>query len=231
MTSSGLYWAVVPAAGQGSRMGKQRPKQYLQLGRQSILDHTLSRLIDMHVFHRIVVAVQSNDNYWPVSEFATHPLICSVAGGKERADSVLNGLDAIADIAASDDWVLVHDAARPCVSRMDIHNLIDAVNDHPVGGILARPISDTVKTVEQSSILGTVDRRQLWCALTPQMFRFGLLRQALQQAEGPITDESSAIEAMGLHPIVVRGSAQNIKVTEPDDLALATIFLQQQDSD
>lgn len=229
MTGSGRLWAVVPAAGQGERMRHATPKQYLKLGERTILDHTLSRLVETHLFHGIVVAIRPDDEQWRASELAGHSLISTVCGGAERADSVLAALDALIGMADPEDWVLVHDAARPCITRADILHLIDIVDEHPVGGILARPINDTVKMVDQTSIKGTLDRNHLWRALTPQMFRLGELRQALQQGGAHITDESSAMEAIGRQPIVVCGRADNIKITEPEDLVLAALYLQQQE--
>lgn len=226
MTDSTRLWAVVPAAGIGSRMQQPLPKQYLKLGQRTILEHTLARLIETHLFHGIAVAIAHDDSWWAGSEFAEHQLLTTVEGGAERADSVLNALRALQDQADPQDWVLVHDAARPCVTRSEIQMLVAAVQDHPVGGILGLPMTDTVKSVQQGTIIGTQDRSQLWRALTPQMFRMGALLRALKQATGNITDEASAMEAMGLHPLMVRGSPRNIKITEPDDLVLAEIFLQ-----
>lgn len=223
------FWAVIPAAGIGQRMGSVRPKQYLRIGQRTILDHTLARFIDTRLFERIVVAIQADDSEWPNSEFVEHDLIRTASGGAERSDSVLNALRHLAGEADAQDWVLVHDAARPCVTRGQIQYLIDAVGTHPVGGILALPIMDTVKIVEQTSIRETMDRRQLWRAQTPQMFRLGPLTEALERANGAVTDESSAMEQMGMQPIVVKGHPTNIKITEADDLALAAFYLQQEE--
>jgi len=229
MTKSGRLWAVIPAAGIGTRMQSSLPKQYLTLNGRTVLDQTIKRLLDTRLFHKVVVALHADDQWWPQSDYVESPLIETVVGGVHRSDSVLCALDALNQYAEDSDWVLVHDAARPCVRHLDILRLIEAVSHHPVGGILARPIADTIKFVERTSIRTTQDREHLWRALTPQMFRLNELRLALQQANHQITDESSAIEALGKQPIVVTGHADNIKITEPEDLALAEIFLKQQE--
>jgi len=230
MSQSIKFWAVVPAAGVGKRMNADRPKQYLELAGKTVLEQTLRRLLQANVFAGIAVAISAEDGYWPELEIATHERIITAAGGKERADSVLSGLKAIAANASDNDWVLVHDAARPCITAADIHHLIDSLKNDEVGGILALSSHDTLKSVQGDSILGTLDRTHIWRALTPQMFRYSHLKSALEAAEGnpAVTDEASALELQGLQPKIVEGRPDNIKITRPEDLALAQFYLEQQ---
>ena len=224
------FWAVVPAAGVGKRMNANRPKQYLELAGLTVIEHTLSRLLQANVFSAVAVAISAEDPYWPELDVANHELIITAPGGKERADSVLSGLKAIRGQANDDDWVLVHDAARPCLTTDDIHLLIDTLVNDDVGGILALSSHDTLKSVQDRDILSTLDRRTIWRALTPQMFRYGMLKTALEEAEGnpAVTDEASALELKGLQPKIVEGRPDNIKITRPEDLALARFFMEQQ---
>ncbi len=224
------YWAVVPAAGVGKRMNADRPKQYLELAGKTVIEHTLYRLLSANVFAAVAVAISAEDPYWPELDVSMHEKVITAAGGKERADSVLSALKSIRDLASDNDWVLVHDAARPCITATDIHFLIDSLMDDPVGGILALSSHDTLKNVQSGSILGTLDRSHIWRALTPQMFRYGSLKQALEMAEGnpAITDEASALELQGLQPKIVEGRPDNIKITRPEDLALAQFYMEHQ---
>ena len=224
------YWAVVPAAGVGKRMNADRPKQYLELAGKTVIEHTLYRLLSADVFAAVAVAISVEDPYWPELDVSVHEKVITAAGGKERADSVLSALKSIRDLASDNDWVLVHDAARPCITATDIHFLIDSLMDDPVGGILALSSHDTLKNVQSGSILGTLDRSHIWRALTPQMFRYGSLKQALEMAEGnlAITDEASALELQGLQPKIVEGRPDNIKITRPEDLALAQFYMEYQ---
>ena len=230
MAASQKIWAVVPAAGVGKRMNADRPKQYLELAGKTVIEHTLSRLLQAEVFAAVAVAISEEDPYWSELSIASHEKIITAAGGKERADSVLSGLHAIRTQATDDDWVLVHDAARPCITHADIHHLIESLINDEVGGILALPCADTLKNVQGKNILGTVDRSVIWRALTPQMFRYGTLKNALEHAVGNpvITDEASALELQGLQPKIVEGRPDNIKITRPEDLALAQFFMAQQ---
>jgi 2-C-methyl-D-erythritol 4-phosphate cytidylyltransferase len=230
MTHTTKFWAVVPAAGVGKRMNADRPKQYLDLAGKTVIEHTLLRLLQAEVFTAVAVAISEEDPYWSELDVASHEQIIRTKGGKERADSVLSGLHAIRDHAHDDDWVLVHDAARPCITPSDIHHLIDSLVDDEVGGILALPCADTLKNVDDKNILGTIDRSHIWRALTPQMFRYGSLKTALEQAVGnpAITDEASALELQGKQPKIVEGRPDNIKITRPEDLALAHFFMEQQ---
>ncbi len=224
------FWAVVPAAGVGKRMNADRPKQYLELAGLTVIEHTLSRLLQANVFSAVAVAISEEDPYWPEFDLAKHDLIITAPGGKERADSVLSGLKSIRDQANDNDWVLVHDAARPCLTSEDIRKLIDVLKDDDVGGILALSSHDTLKHVDGDRILNTLDRQHIWRALTPQMFRYGMLKSALEETAGDprVTDEASALEILGFTPKIVEGRPDNIKITRPEDLALAQFYLEQQ---
>ncbi|MFC3115215.1 2-C-methyl-D-erythritol 4-phosphate cytidylyltransferase [Cellvibrio fontiphilus] len=228
---SPAYWVVVPAAGVGARMGAKLPKQYLTLLNKTVIEHTLTQLLSVPSIAGIYVAIGAEDDCWCQLPIASHAAIHRVDGAAERAGSVLNALVVLSEIAKSDDWVLVHDAARPCIRRRDIEKLIQQVSDHSVGGILGVPVSDTLKNVNDDIIVSTTDRRKLWHAQTPQLFRLALLRDCLQRAliEGKnITDEASALEVYGYQPLMVKGSSTNLKITYPEDLAIATFLLQQE---
>ena len=231
MNHSINFWAVVPAAGVGKRMNADRPKQYLELAGKTVIEHTLLRLLSAEVFTAVAVAISEEDPYWPDLDVSAHKKIITAAGGKERADSVLSALKAIRTVASDDDWVLVHDAARPCITKIDIHHLIDSLKTDEIGGILALSSHDTLKSVQGDNIIiGTLDRSHIWRALTPQMFRYGLLKNALEAAEGntAITDESSALELQGMQPKILEGRPDNIKITRPEDLALAQFYMEHQ---
>ncbi|EPT8450161.1 2-C-methyl-D-erythritol 4-phosphate cytidylyltransferase [Vibrio fluvialis] len=220
--------AIVPAAGIGSRMQADRPKQYLILHGHTVLEHTVEVLLRHPDVGQVVVAVSDNDPYFGSLALANHPRVVRVSGGKERADSVLSALDYVCQHQLSE-WVLVHDAARPCVDHADISQLIATAQTHTVGAILAAPVRDTMKRADGGqNIDHTVDRVALWHALTPQMFRAQSLMQALTQAlaaQAVITDEASAFEWLGQKPALVAGRADNIKITQPEDLALAEFYL------
>ena len=229
--SSG-FWAVVPAAGIGERMQSDRPKQYLQLEDKLVIEHTLQRLASHPEIKGIVIAIAQEDEWWPtVSVVVSCPLYV-VHGGEQRSHSVLNALDKLSTLAADDTWVLVHDAARPCLRQEDIDRLLSALSNHDVGGLLGLPVNDTVKrTSNDDVIMETIERRNLWRASTPQMFRLVILKsalQALREQNITVTDEASAIEFVGLEPVMVEGHADNIKITVSTDLALAQLFMQQQ---
>ncbi|MEZ8545526.1 2-C-methyl-D-erythritol 4-phosphate cytidylyltransferase [Vibrio splendidus] len=221
--------AVVPAAGVGSRMKADRPKQYLQIHGKTILEHTVEKLLSHPQVSKIVVAVSDDDPYYPELPLNLNPLVIRVSGGTERADSVLSALDYIAQQQLND-WVMVHDAARPCIQLSDIDKLISGAMTHDVGAILAAPVRDTMKRGAQGQIEHTVDRVDLWHALTPQMFRSTPLRKVLSEAlqQGvSITDEASAFEWKGLSPALIAGRSDNFKITQPEDLALAEFYLSQ----
>lgn len=220
-------FAVVPAAGRGRRMAAEVPKQYLALGDKPVLQHTLERLLRFEKIERLVVVLAKGDPFWPKLPIARHPKIITAQGGQERADSVLAGLLKLADEAEGGDWVLVHDAARPLVEPADIERLWQAVQGEENGALLALPVADTLKEVEGGRVARTLDRNRIWRAQTPQLFRYGLLRQALEGALAvgrTVTDEASAIEWLGKWPKIVEGSERNLKITRPEDLELAALF-------
>ena len=231
MSQQARYWCVVPAAGVGRRMQSELPKQYLPLHGRSLIEHALLSLLEHPLIERVVVAIADSDPWWETLAIAASPAVTRTAGGAERAESVLNGLHALAGVAAPGDWVLVHDAARPCLQQEDLQRLISALSEHPVGGLLGVPVHDTVKRAGQDgSVLETLPREQLWRAFTPQMFRYGPLLEALQEgcaAGRVITDEASAMEQAGHQPLLVEGRSDNIKVTRREDLALAAFYLEQ----
>ncbi|PIA70839.1 2-C-methyl-D-erythritol 4-phosphate cytidylyltransferase [Pseudomonas sediminis] len=217
------FWLVIPAAGVGARMAADRPKQYLQIAGRCILEHTLHCFLDHPGLLGAMVCVAVDDPFWPHLPVANDARIRRAPGGHERADSVLAGLEAlVAEGANSEDWVLVHDAARPNLSREDLERLLDSLADDPVGGLLAVPARDTLKRAgSDGRVVETVDRSVIWQAYTPQMFRLGALREALAQAlkEGvAVTDEASAMEWAGQSPRLIEGRADNLKVTRPEDL-------------
>ncbi|CAK1912845.1 2-C-methyl-D-erythritol 4-phosphate cytidylyltransferase [Vibrio crassostreae] len=221
--------AVVPAAGVGSRMQADRPKQYLKIHGTTILEHTVEKLLSHPQVSQIVVAISDDDPYYPELALNQNPQVIRVSGGSERADSVLSALDYIAEQQLGD-WVMVHDAARPCVQLGDIDKLISGAMSHDVGAILAAPVRDTMKRGAQGQIEHTVERADLWHALTPQMFKaeplWNALSEALQQGVS-ITDEASAFEWKGLSPALIVGRLDNFKITQPEDLALAEFYLSQ----
>ena len=225
------FHAVIPAAGAGSRMGADIPKQYLTLAGQTVLEHSLDVLLACEQIATVVLVLSADDERWPeIMHRYKDSRVETVTGGAERCHSVLNGLEHLAGTAGVDDWVLVHDAARPCVRRQDIEMLMTRLEDHEVGGLLGVPVADTMKQVDSDSmILKTVERDGLWRALTPQMFRLGPLRDALQQAIASgvmVTDDASAMEMAGYRARMVEGQADNIKITRPADLQLAEFYLQ-----
>ena len=223
-------WVVIPAAGVGKRMESDTPKQYLKLNDKTIIEHTVD-VFDKHdSISEIVVAISKGDEYWPSLNVSLSKPLHVANGGKERCDSVLNGLKFLENKAADDDWILVHDAARPCLRQEDLTLLLDTLKESEVGGILAVPVRDTMKrSFANNNIKETVERENLWHALTPQMFRFSMLKSALESAlknNEAVTDEASAIELAGYQPLLVEGHADNIKITRPEDLVLASFFLQ-----
>lgn len=221
------FIAVVPAAGVGARMGANIPKQYLMLNGKTVIEHTLTALLSHPRIAKIVVALGPEDGWFSDLAIANDPAIIRVNGGKERADSVLAGLQ----VCQNYNWVLVHDAARPCITHADIDCLIASALTSEHGAILGCQVRDTMKRTDaQSNIIATVDRDLLWHALTPQMFPVKLLTDALATGlteNADITDEASAIERLGLMPKMVVGRIDNIKITRPEDMPLATLFLQQ----
>lgn len=221
--SSPRLWALLPCAGTGSRAGAGGPKQYQPLAGQPMVMHTLAAFAAVPRLNGTLVVVAPGDDFFDSSGATVWVADC---GGSTRAASVLNGLNHLLGRGAqAADWVLVHDAARCLVTPAQISQLIAACFDDEVGGLLALQLPDTLKTEVQGRVAGTIDRSDKWLAQTPQMFRIGQLRQALEKAGEKVTDESSAIEALGLAPRLVPGSAQNFKVTYPEDFALAESLL------
>ena len=225
------FWVVLPAAGVGARMQADRPKQYLLWGQRTLIEHTLACFLDQPGLRGLVVSLSADDGWWPTLPCAQDARITRAVGGRERADSVLNGLMALRELgAADDDWVLVHDAARPNLTDGDLHKLLSTLASDPVGGLLAVPVRDTLKQIgPDGRVTATPDRSQFWQAYTPQMFRLGPLRKSLTDALAAgalITDEASAMEWVGLAPLLVEGRADNLKITRPEDLE----WLRQRDS-
>ncbi|MCQ4242029.1 2-C-methyl-D-erythritol 4-phosphate cytidylyltransferase [Stutzerimonas stutzeri] len=223
MSKHPSFWVVIPAAGVGSRMRADRPKQYLQLADRTILEHTLDCFLGHPGLKGMVVSLAADDPWWPSLGYASDPRIRRAEGGVERADSVLGGLRLLSELGAgADDWVLVHDAARPNLAREDLDRLLSELAGDPVGGLLAVPVRDTLKRVgPDGRVLETVDRSVIWQAYTPQMFRFSALQEALVGALAEnvaITDEASALEWAGQSPRLIEGRADNLKITRPEDL-------------
>ncbi|WP_277962038.1 2-C-methyl-D-erythritol 4-phosphate cytidylyltransferase [Pseudomonas sp. RIT-To-2] len=221
--SSPAFWAVIPAAGVGARMAADRPKQYLHLGGRTILEHSLDCFLGHPGLKGLVVSLAEDDPYWPDLASARDPRIQRAPGGRERADSVLNALLHLhANGAEDDDWVLVHDAARPNLARADLDKLLGELAHDPVGGLLAVPAKDTLKRADaHGRVAETVDRTTIWQAYTPQMFRLGALHRALADslvADVAVTDEASAMEWAGQAPRLIEGRSDNLKVTRPEDL-------------
>ncbi len=229
------YFALVPAAGSGSRMGHDAaggiPKQYLTLLGRPLIDHALAALCAVPRIIRVFVVLSPDDTEWSRHDRSLFgsklaPLFC---GGATRAESVRNGLRATAGQVGVNDWVLVHDAARPCLASWHVEALIDAVGDDEAGGILAVPVADTLKRADREGRIGaTVPREDLWQAQTPQMFRHGALRRALESHTG-VSDEAGAMEAQGFRPRLVASDPTNLKVTYPLDLQLASWILEHRD--
>ncbi|QHB31497.1 2-C-methyl-D-erythritol 4-phosphate cytidylyltransferase [Yersinia canariae] len=223
--------AVLPAAGIGSRMQADCPKQYLIAGGKTIIEHAIFSLLSHPRIQRIIVVIHPQDIQFSTLAIAQDPRISVVHGGDERADSVMAGLQQ----AGQAEWALVHDAARPCLHPDDLERLLAIIGHSKVGGILAAPVRDTMKRSEAGvqAIAHTVDRQALWHALTPQLFPLELLKMCLSRARqdgAVVTDEASALEHCGYHPILVSGRSDNIKVTRPEDLALAEFYLTQRQS-
>jgi 2-C-methyl-D-erythritol 4-phosphate cytidylyltransferase len=218
---------LIPAAGQGARLGGETPKQYVELAGRPMLAHAAAALLAHPAIELAFVVLAPDDERWATYDWRAFgdrlaPLWC---GGATRAASVLNGLIAMANVVDPEDWVLVHDAARPCLARADLERLIEAVRDDDVGGILAIPLADTLKRADGADrIASTEPREGLWLAQTPQMFRHGTLLRAIGGAGGA-TDEAAAVEALGLRPRLVPGSLRNLKVTFPGDAAIAERLL------
>jgi 2-C-methyl-D-erythritol 4-phosphate cytidylyltransferase len=227
-------WALVPASGVGSRMEADRPKQYLTIYNRFILDLTISRLLSVPELSGVMVVLAEEDAYWSASIYANHPKVYTAIGGNERFHSVLNGLNALDELADEDSWVMVHDAARPCVRVSDIESLLSQIKDSD-GGLLGVPAKDTVKRSMgmkySNQVKSTLDRSTIWLAYTPQVFQQASLKEAIKfsiENGYSITDDASAMELAGYNPLLVEGARDNIKITHPEDLALAEWYLERQ---
>jgi 2-C-methyl-D-erythritol 4-phosphate cytidylyltransferase len=221
------FHVIIPAAGSGSRMGADAPKQYLRLNGKSLIQHVIKVFDQATKINSIHIVLSEGDTHWR----STYLNLSGKAqvhhcGGETRAMSVLNGLHAIASQVDEDDWILVHDAARPGLSNVLLSQLINSLENDAVGGLLALPLADTLKRADsEQCITATMPRTDLWQAQTPQMFRYGTLKTALTDFKGAATDEAEAIEAMGLKPKLVNGELRNLKVTYPQDLAVLSALL------
>lgn len=221
---SPLCWALIPCAGTGTRSGATGPKQYQPVAGRPMVHHTLAAFAAVPRIARTLVVVSPGDRF--LQPAASDAWVVADAGGDTRAATVANGLVVLRSLgAAEDDWVLVHDAARCLITPAQIAQLIEACAQDTVGGLLALKLPDTLKQEQAGRVAATLPRGDKWLAQTPQMFRLGLLQRALHEAGEAVTDESSAIEALGLAPRLVDGSAQNFKVTYPEDFALAAAVL------
>jgi len=228
-------WAIIPAAGIGQRMQSDIPKQYLPLAGSTVIENTIHRLLVASQVKGLSISLRNDDQYWNSVNIESSKPVIRAEGGAERCDSVLNAMQALAeydDFSIDNDWVLVHDAVRPCVRLDDLDYLIEQATSNESGGLLALPVRDTMKRANASqSVQKTVDREGLWHALTPQLFPYRALHEALIKAkeEGVnVTDESSAMEHAGYAPKLVEGYEDNIKITRPNDLRLAELFIADQ---
>jgi 2-C-methyl-D-erythritol 4-phosphate cytidylyltransferase len=224
-------FALIPAAGTGMRFGGGVPKQYVPLAGLPLLRRSIDALNDAVVLESVFVVLAPDDKLYVERVGKVRGVEALYCGGPTRGESVKNGLDAIGSHADADDWVLVHDATRPCVDVTTLNRLLHELEQEPVGGLLAVPLADTLKRAEAGAglrAMSTESRDGLWCAQTPQMFRFAVLQHAFRNADiARITDEAQAVEALGIRPRLVQGSASNIKITYPEDVALAEAILEQ----
>ena len=221
---------VIAGGGSGKRMNRRVPKQYLEILGKTVIEHSMNAFLDHEMVSGVVVVTPPNDARWKAVE-PTHPkFLCRIEGGKERCDSVLSGLNILQEHVARNDWVLVHDAARPCISKALIDKLVKKVMRHPIGGILGLPVTETIKKTDpRGVIIGNVAKENIWRAQTPQMFRLHALHGALtdlKQRNVIVTDEASAMEFVGMRPLIVKGLEANLKITTPSDLPLAEYFLE-----
>lgn len=225
--SMALFNIIIPAAGFGSRMGVATPKQYLDLAGEAVITHTLRVFLDCPRIASVNLILSQDDAFFKSSDYINFAkLNIHYCGGTTRAETVFNGLQALSNKVSADDWILVHDAARPCLNAELLNNLLDVLQDDTVGGLLAIPLAETLKRADANNkVAKTEARENLWQAQTPQMFRYGLLIEALQNFNGAPTDEAQAVEALGYAPTLVRGDLRNLKITYPQDLALAELIL------
>lgn len=231
-SKTGPVWAIVPASGVGHRMQGQKPKQYLPLDGKTIIEHTLDRLLSFDGIDGVVLVLRPDDRDWQTINYQSEKPLITTSGGELRQHSVFNGLVKLLEQKFDDPYAMVHDAVRPLVCHADLRKLIEAAIDHSAGALLALPITDTLKHQDQdSNIDRTVPRAGLWRAFTPQLFKAKLLHRALEQVienDREVTDDASAIESLGLRPRLVECNAENIKITWPEDLSLATQILRRQ---
>ena len=230
------YFAIVPAAGSGSRMASDVPKQYLAINGRPMLWHTLARLLQVVRIEQLLLVLSPDDVHWGALQEhwqalnAGDRLQVLRVGGATRADSVRHALQYLQDVLREDDWVLVHDAARACIRAEQVNTMMNTLNEDAVGGLLALPVADTLKRADAAGrVQQTVARDGMWQAQTPQMFRYALLNKALHANPG-LTDEAGAIEAMGFAPVLVAGDASNFKITYANDLSLAAYILAAQNA-
>lgn len=230
------FFALIPAAGSGSRMGNELPKQYLSLNNKPMIYHAINTLCENRIISGVFVVLAPTDTDWTKYDWSAFEkkLVIFNCGGSTRADSVLNGLTVAKqnNLIDNQDWILVHDAARPCLTADHLNRLINELNRDEVGGLLAVPVADTLKRSNvEGRVAHTESRENLWQAQTPQMFRCDLLTRALQNAiHINVTDDASAVEALGLYPKLVPSDAYNFKVTYPQDLALAELIIQKRNT-
>lgn len=221
------FHVIIPAAGNGSRMGAESPKQYLSLHGKPLIQYVIKVFEQANKVNAIHIILSEEDAHWRSTYLhLSSKLQVYYCGGESRAQTVLNGLNAISDQVAADDWILVHDAARPGLSNLMLNHLLTTLEDDAVGGLLALPLADTLKRADnEQRVSATLPRNDLWQAQTPQMFRYATLKKALMNFEGTPTDEAEAIEALGLTPKLVTGELRNLKVTYPQDLAVLSALL------
>ncbi|WP_158380257.1 2-C-methyl-D-erythritol 4-phosphate cytidylyltransferase [Candidatus Williamhamiltonella defendens] len=227
--------AIVPAAGIGSRMKTDCPKQYFSIRGKTILEYAVKPLLSHPCIEQIIIVIHPKDHFFQSTPLARHPKIRVAFGGKERANSVLAGLKYFGYINVHSKWILVHDAVRPCISDEDIEHLLSIAQHTEVGGILATPVRDTIKIAQADMTISfTPERAKLWHALTPQLFPFVLLKDCLSCALAEkklVTDEASVLECYGYHPLLIQGRSDNIKITYPEDLKLAEFYLNEKDDE
>lgn len=229
MPGNPRVWGIIPAAGRGQRFGTDRPKQYQPLAGITVIERAIAAVLNHPLVEGIVIALANDDQYFDRLQLAVEKSVHTVVGGATRSASVQQALAFLQDKIESDEWVLVHDAARPCLGEADLNRLIEGLYRDPVGGILACPVTDTLKQAnDHHRIVRTLDRENLWRALTPQMFRLGLLTGAMERASS-VTDEAGAMEQAGHAVQLVQGRADNIKITTPEDLVLAKNILKTRD--
>ena len=229
MPKKNKYWVVIPAAGIGRRMGSNVPKQYVSVNGKTIVEHTIDNFIGRKEIENICIAISESDKHWPALPISKNKKIITTIGGSERYESVYNALCALKDKANDDDWVLVHDAVRPCLKKSIIDRLITDISSNDVGGILALPCFETMKKVNNNRhIEETINREIIWRAQTPQVFKYKKLLLAIEKAINEnihITDEAMAMELLNYKPIVIMGDEKNIKITHQIDLKHLELFL------